>query len=157
MSEKRLVNAIVKNLDELKLVGFRVLCEGDEYINEIQKASFRLSERMSEIKQVMNPSLQIGAFVVESGEAEDGYWVCIAVKEFEEIPSDMSTLTIPPQKYAALKYKGTNYKIMDVYSSLHEWIEKNGYRRLEGNWHIEKFYSWEDSEDIDVELLDTVE
>ncbi|WP_449442969.1 hypothetical protein [Ureibacillus acetophenoni] len=26
---------------------------------------------------------------------EDGYWVCVEVKEYEDIPSDMVTLTVP--------------------------------------------------------------
>ncbi|WP_255290306.1 GyrI-like domain-containing protein [Bacillus cereus] len=104
-----------------------------------------------------NPSQQIGAFFVESREEDDEYWICVEAKEFEDIPSDMSTLIVPSQKYAALNYKGPNYKITNVYSSLHEWIEYKGYKRLKGKWHIEKFYSWKDCEDIDVELLDTIE
>ncbi|WP_323368613.1 hypothetical protein [Radiobacillus deserti] len=69
-------------LDELKLVGFRVLCPGDQYITEIPKASQKLSERIKEIKQVVNPSLQYGAFVVENQTAEDdGYWVSVQVEE----------------------------------------------------------------------------
>lgn len=158
MSETTLQNKTIKELDELKLVGFRVLCPGDQYIIEIPKASLQLSERISEIKQVVNPLLQYGAFVVENGtDEEDGYWVCVEVKEYEDIPSDMVTLTVPPQRYAVSRYQGVNYKIMDVYNDLHSWIKENKYRRIKDKWHIEKFYSWKDIENVDVELLDTIE
>ncbi|MGY3718697.1 GyrI-like domain-containing protein [Sutcliffiella cohnii] len=158
MTEITIQNKTMKELGELKLVGFRVLCSDDQYINEIPKASLRLSERINEIKQVVNPSLQFGAFVVESGiEEEDGYWVCVEVKEYEDIPSDMVTLTVPPQRYAVSRYKGANYKIIDAYNDLHLWIEENKYIRLKDKWHVEKFCSWKDPGNVDVELLDTIE
>ena len=151
MSETNILNKTIKELDEIKLVGFRVLCAGDEYIVEIPKASFLLNERISEIKQVVNPSQQYGAFVVENETANhDGYWVCVEVKEFEDIPSDMVTLTILPQWYAV------NKKIRNAYDELHKWIDDNNYTRLKDKWHLEKFYSWQDAENVDVELFDTI-
>ena len=147
----------IVELDELKLVGFRVLCSGEEYIVEIPKASFRLSERISEIKRVVNPLQQYGAFVVENETVDkDGYWVCVEVKEHEDIPSDMVTLTIPSQRYAVTRHKGDNNKIMNTYSELHKWIDDNNYIRLKDKWHLEKFHSWKDVEDVDVELFDTI-
>lgn len=127
------------------------MCAGDEYIVEIPKASFLLNERISEIKQVVNPSQQYGAFVVENETANhDGYWVCVEVKEYEDIPSDMVTLTILPQWYAV------NKKIRNAYDELHKWIDDNNYTRLKDKWHLEKFYSWQDAENVDVELFDTI-
>lgn len=158
MSETTLQNKTIKELDEIKLVGSRILCPGNQYIIEIPKASLQLNERISEIKHVVNPLLLLGAFVVENvTDEEDGYWVCVEVKEYEDIPSDMVTLTIPPQRYAVSRYKGVNYKIMDAYNDLHLWIDENKYSRTKDKWHIEKFYSWKDNENIDVELLDTIE
>ena len=157
MSETTWQTKTIKNLDEIKLVGFRVLCSGDQYIVEIPKASLRLSERISEIKQLVNPLIQFGAFVVENETSEeDGYWVCVEVREYEDIPTDMVTLTVPPQKYAVLRHKGGNYEITYAYNELHRWIEDNKYKRLKNKWHLEKFYSWRDSKNIDVELLDTI-
>lgn len=157
MSESKILDKIIKELDELKLVGFRVLCSGDQYIVEIPKASFRLSERISEIKQLVNPLQQYGAFVVENETADkDGYWVCVEVKEYEDIPPDMVTLTVPSQLYAITRHKGENYKIMDSYDELHKWIDENNYTRLKDKWHLEKFYSWNDVENVDVELFDTI-
>ncbi|MFT9598549.1 GyrI-like domain-containing protein [Mesobacillus sp.] len=147
----------VKQLSELKLVGIRVLCPGDQYVIEIPKASKVLSERMDEIANVVNPSLQLGAFVVDhNSNEEDGYWVCVEVSEFEEIPKDMVALTIPAQMYAILRHKGANVEIRQAYNELHQWIEANGYQRLTNKWHLEAFHEWSDPANLDVELRDTV-
>lgn len=147
----------VKQLPEKKLVGFRVLCPGDQYIVEIPKASKLLSDRTGEIAKTVNPGFQYGAFVVEHrANEEDGYWVCVEVSEFEEIPEGMVGLTIPGQMYAILRHKGTNNGIRQAYTELHQWIEANGYRRLPEKWHLEGFHRWSDPDNIDVELMDTV-
>ena len=158
MTDYTLHYKAIKEVGELNLVGFRVLCPDDQYIVEIPKTSLQLNKRISEIKHVKNPLQQVGAFVVEHEFGkEDGYWVCVEVKEFEDIPHEMVTLTIPPQRYAALRHKGANYKIMDAYKKLHLWIEENKYERLKNKWHLEIFHSMKDSENLDVELLDTIE
>lgn len=147
----------VKQLSELKLVGIRVLCPGEQYVIEIPKASKVLSERMDEIANVVNPSLQLGAFVVDhSSNEEDGYLVCVEVSEYEEIPKNMVTLTIPAQMYAVLRHRGANVEIKQAYNELHQWIEVNGYQRLANKWHLEAFHEWSEPANIDVELMDTV-
>ncbi|QOR68932.1 GyrI-like domain-containing protein [Cytobacillus suaedae] len=147
----------IKQLDQIKLVGFRVLCPGDQYIVEIPKASLRLQEHLGEIKQVVNLFIQYGAFVVEpETHEEDGYWVCVEVQEYEEIPPNMVTLTIPSQRYAVTRHIGDNYQIMDSYNHLHKWINENNYKRLKEKWHLEKYNSWVDTEKVDVELFDTI-
>lgn len=157
MKDSTIQNMTIKELDELKLVGFRVLCSGDRYNVEIPKASIHLSERLSEIKNIVNPHYQMGAFVVDNETSdEDGYWVCVEVKEYEDIPTDMVTLTVPPQKYAVTRHKGPNEKIMDTYNQLHKWIEEKNYLRLTNKWHIEKLYKWKDIKTVDVELFDTI-
>ncbi|MEH7236854.1 GyrI-like domain-containing protein [Bacillus sp. JJ1562] len=157
MSETKVQNKTIKELGELKLVGFRVLCSGDQYVVEIPKASFRLSERITEIKQVVNPLQQYGAFVVENEtDDKDGYWVCVKVKDYKDIPSDMVTLTVPSQRYAVTRHKGANNKIKNSYDELHKWIDANNYIRLIDKWHLEKFYSWNDVDNVDVELFDTI-
>ncbi|WP_062109923.1 GyrI-like domain-containing protein [Bacillus niameyensis] len=147
----------IKELNELKLVGFRVLCSDDQYADKISQASLRLNERINEIEQVKNPSQQYGAFIVENETAdEDGYWVCVEVKDYENIPRDMAKLTIPPQKYAVIKHIGSNQKIRASYNELHKWIEENNYIRLKNKWHLEKYYIWNNTENIHVELMDTI-
>ncbi|QQZ09910.1 GyrI-like domain-containing protein [Heyndrickxia vini] len=157
MTNQTWQNKTVKILDELLLVGFRVLCSGDQYTNEISKTSLRLNTRMSEIKHVINPSQQVGAFVVEnSSDDEDGYWICFEVSKYEDIPNDMVTLTIPSQKYAVLRHRGSNVEIMNAYQDLHLWMKENNYRRQKEKWHIERFYNWIDPKNVDVELFDTI-
>ncbi|MDI2586668.1 GyrI-like domain-containing protein [Psychrobacillus sp. NEAU-3TGS] len=156
MSEHRFQQTI-KELDEMKLVGLRVQCLGDQYINEIPKASMELQQRIDEIKQVINPSFQIGAFVVDNTtDEEDGYWVCVEVKEYENIPEGMVVLTVPSQKYGAIRHTGSNNMIRNSYETLHKWIEEKGLKRLKDKWHLEIYYSWQDPKNVDVLLLDTV-
>ncbi|MCH1626441.1 GyrI-like domain-containing protein [Ferdinandcohnia quinoae] len=159
MSEQIMQDITVINEKELKLVGIRVVCPGDQYVLEIPRASKLLDERKNEIKHVINPTKQIGAFVAgdDCPEEEDGYWVCFEVKEYEEIPQGMVVLTVPPQKYAVLRHKGPNHKIREAYGQLHNWIEENGFTRERDKWHLELFHSWEDVMNIDVELLETIE
>lgn len=158
-NEKRGSNMpALTQLSELKLVGFRVLCPGDQYIKEIPKASKQLSDRLGEIKNVVNPSLQYGAFVVETDSNEnDGYWVCVEVTGFKEVPEGMVTLTIPSQNYAVIRHCGSNVLIRDTYHLLHQWVESNGYQRLKDKWHLEIFHDWSDPDNLDMELLDTVD
>ncbi|MEK8127720.1 GyrI-like domain-containing protein [Paenibacillus filicis] len=93
----------VVELGEMKLVGLRVVCPGDQYAIEIPKATLQLENRLNEISCVANPEGFIGAFVVEElSEADDGYWVCVEVDEFGHIPEGMDSLTIPAQKYATI-------------------------------------------------------
>lgn len=158
MTETSVQMKSIKRLNELMLVGFRVLCAADQYIVEIPKASLKLRERINEVKHVINPMKQMGAFIVENeSDEEDGYWICMEVKHFENVPNDMVALTIPPQTYAVIRHKGRNNQIMDSYQHLHKWVEENNYVRLKSKWHLELFHSWENSENIDVELLDTID
>ncbi|WP_252183368.1 GyrI-like domain-containing protein [Rossellomorea vietnamensis] len=155
-------NAPVKikkiKIEEIKLVGFRVLCPGDQYIKEIPKASLGLENRRSEISHITNSNRQIGAFrVEESTEDEDGYWVCMEVSAFKDVPEDMVTLTVPAQSYAVYRHQGSNREIVKAYEDLHKWIETSGYKRLKARWHLELYHSWKDPDRLSVELCDTIE
>ncbi|MDP5275431.1 GyrI-like domain-containing protein [Chengkuizengella axinellae] len=157
MSQNMMHQIFVEEIHELKLVGFRVVCTGEQYIKEIPKASKLLYTRLNEVKHVVNPSLQIGVFnAIDSSEEKDGYWICVEVKSYVDVPEDMVTLTVPPQKYAVIRHRGSNFKIMDAYSQLHRWIKDEGFTRMTDSWHLEKFHSWQDSKKIDVELYDTI-
>ncbi|TYS67980.1 GyrI-like domain-containing protein [Sutcliffiella horikoshii] len=158
MKVKRIKEPVVKNLEELKLTGFRVVCAGEEYAVEIPKASKLLESRLSEIKNVKNKDIQFGAFIVDTNsEEEDGYWVTVEVEEFEGTPEEMVTLTIPAQRYASAKHEGPNIGIFNAYEELHNWAADQGYKRLKDKWHVEKFKSWDDPNNLVVELLDTIE
>lgn len=157
MKENVLNSKTVISLDELKLVGYRVLCSGDQYSVEIPKAVRRLEQTLWKIKHLKNPSIQIGAFVVDiNTDEEDGYWTCMEVEAFEDIPEGMVALTIPAQSYAVWEHQGPTTGIMNSYEELHQWIEENHYSRLTNSWHLEVYYQWRDSNSLKVALLDTV-
>ncbi|TYS67917.1 AraC family transcriptional regulator [Sutcliffiella horikoshii] len=149
---------LIKNLDNLKLTGFRVVCRGEEYPVEIPKASELLESRLPEIKNVKNGNVQYGSFIVDiHSEEEDGYWVGVEVEEFEDTPEGMVTMTVPAQRYASANYEGPTTGIFNAYEELHSWAAEQGYKRLKDKWHVEIFESWEDPNNIVVELLDTIE
>ncbi|OOE12727.1 GyrI-like domain-containing protein [Fictibacillus arsenicus] len=147
----------IQQLEELKLVGFRVLCDADQYINEILKASLSLKDRIMDIKHVISPDQQIGAFMVDAdSENEDGYWVCVQVDKYEDIPKDMTSLTVPQQTYAMITHEGSNHDIRKSYEKLHEWIMKNNYTRSLNKWHIERFLDYKNKDQLKVQLFDTI-
>ncbi|MFC7784116.1 GyrI-like domain-containing protein [Rossellomorea sp. GCM10028870] len=151
-------NIKVKEIGGLNLVGFRVVCPGDEYIIEIPKAAAKLKERVDEIQHLVNKQIQLGAFVAEDATVDlDGYWVGMEVEKIEVIPPGMVSLTIPPQAYVSTFYQGTNHGIRDAYRDMHEWAEINGYARRRDLWHVERFYRFDNSDQVEVELLDTVD
>ncbi|MBA2174920.1 GyrI-like domain-containing protein [Halobacillus locisalis] len=150
----------VKEIGEVKLVGFRVLCEGERYMEEIPKAARSLNKRKKEIKHVTDSGRHVGAFVVEeSSPEEDGYWIGVQVRDYEDIPEGMTTLTIPPQQYATTLHKGPNDQIRTSYAALHKWIEEKGYTRADNRWNLERYHEETDPEnpsDVHVELCDSI-
>ncbi|WRP08705.1 GyrI-like domain-containing protein [Rossellomorea aquimaris] len=148
----------VNEIGGLTLVGFRVVCPGEQYIIEIPKAAVKLKERVDEIQYLVNKQVQLGAFVAEDTAADlEGYWVGMEVEKIEVIPPGMVSLTIPPQTYVSTFYQGTNHGIRDAYRDMHEWAKMNGYERRRDLWHIERFYRFDSGKQLEVELLDTVE
>ncbi|SFJ31334.1 Predicted transcriptional regulator YdeE, contains AraC-type DNA-binding domain [Halobacillus dabanensis] len=147
----------IREVEEKKLVGFRVVCEDMAgYGQEIPKASMALHRRKNEVKQIVEPVKLIGAFkAAETSEEDDGYWVCYEVHDFEDIPDGMVTLVIPAQNYAVLNFKGHASEIFKVYTHLHKWIEENGHTRVPDKWSLEIYSKWTENEDI-VDLCDPV-
>jgi predicted transcriptional regulator YdeE len=158
MSRDFIAQKLVKDLGEVKLVGIRVVCAEEKYIEEIPKAAKTLKERTNEIKNVLYSGQQVGAFIVEeSSLEEDGYWVCVQVDEFKEVPKDMSTLTVPPHKYATILHNGPNYLIKSSYEELHQWIAIQGLKRSNKSWNLE-FYLRDNQNpnNVRVELFDSI-
>ncbi|MCA0149530.1 GyrI-like domain-containing protein [Rossellomorea vietnamensis] len=152
--------AELKSVGEVKLVGFRVVCPGDEYVKEIPKAAVRLQERKGEIQNALQPDQQIGAFIVEeSSPEEDGYWIGLQVKEYGDIPTDMTSLTIPAHTYGTILHQGPNHDIRQSYEQLHQWIHENGYTRSTKSWNLEIYQKENqpgDPSDVRVELYDAI-
>ncbi|TYS51980.1 GyrI-like domain-containing protein [Bacillus infantis] len=150
----------IVEMEEVYLIGFRVLCEGSQYIDEIPLAAKRLKERVSEIQGVKDSGRQIGAFVVNpASEDADGYWVGVAADRNNPVPEGMTSLTVPLQRYAAIHHHGPNTDIRKSYEILHRWIEAEGYERANDRWNLEiyDFNSDPDNTDhVNVELLDSI-
>lgn len=149
----------VTELDEMKLIGLRVVCPGDQYVVEIPNASLRLIERLEEIHHLITPIRSVGAYVVgDYSEEEDGYWVCVEVSEHTRIPEGMVALTVPPQEYAVIRHVGPNTGIWQTYEVLHKWMEKQGYGRNLRAWHLEisDYMGNSRPEELVVELYDTI-
>ncbi|OPA75358.1 AraC family transcriptional regulator [Paenibacillus selenitireducens] len=149
----------VVELNEMKLVGLRVVCPGDQYVNEIPKASLVLKERLNEINDVVRPIRLIGAFFVgDFSEEEDGYWVCVEVNTSIQIPEGMVSVVVPKQKYAVIRHNGSYSDIRNTYEKLHHWIEENKLERLQKSWHLEISDEWGHKEinNIEVDLYDTI-
>ncbi|GGD14776.1 GyrI-like domain-containing protein [Pontibacillus salipaludis] len=147
----------IKNVNQKKLVGFRLVCEGpEEYGVEIPKTFDRIESRKGEIHHLVVPSRLIGAFKAsETSPEDDGYWVCYEVHDFEDIPEGMVSLVIPAQKYAVLNFTGPASRIYKVYDDLHQWIGEQGYKRVPAKWSLEVYSKWSEHEN-DVELCDPV-
>ncbi|WP_010275322.1 GyrI-like domain-containing protein [Paenibacillus senegalensis] len=149
----------VVELNEKKLVGIRVVCSGHQYVQEIPRAAVQLKARLSEIKDLVYPVRLIGAFIAgDYSEEEDGYWVCVEVKEGKEIPRGMVSIVVPEQRYAVARHRGPNYAIRTTYEKLHQWIEDNECTRIPRAWHLEISEDWgnEGIADVETDLYDTI-
>lgn len=158
-ANKEVMTMKITALDEMKLVGLRVVCPGDQYIYEIPKASYMLKNRLDEIKHKVVPAHMVGAYVVgDYTDEEDGYWACVEVSDFEDIPAGMVTISIPQQRYAVKEHYGSNHLIWKTYEELHKWIAENGYERNLRAWHIEISEKWgeETGNEVKVVLYDTI-
>jgi predicted transcriptional regulator YdeE len=150
---KGVCNVKIVELNSKRLIGLRVLCEGDQYVYEIPKAAAVLKSRVSEIDHVANPKVFIGVYVVgDCSNEEDGYWICVEVNQGCEAPEGMMSLEVPSQKYAVISHEGPNTEIRNTYDELHKWIASNGYERNLSSWHLEI----SNEENNYIELYDTV-
>lgn len=150
----------VTELQEMGLVGLRVVCDGDQYVKEIPKAANLLKSRLHEIQEVLSPVRLVGAFIAgDYSEAEDGYWVCVEVKDVVEVPEGMVSIMIPAQRYAVIRHSGPNHEIRQTYETLHKWMRENEYERKLRAWHLEITEEWEvlDASNVEVDLYDTIQ
>ncbi|WP_409340754.1 GyrI-like domain-containing protein [Paenibacillus sp. MBLB4367] len=150
----------IKELHKMKLVGLRIVCHGDQYAVEIPKAAIRLKERLHEIKQALDPIRLVGAFYPgDFTEEEDGYWVCVEVKDDSHIPDGMVCVSVPSQKYAVIRHEGPNTGIQQTYEYLHKRIAEQGLKRIPRAWHLEIAEEWgrPDIAEVKVDLYDTIE
>jgi predicted transcriptional regulator YdeE len=142
----------VRELGELLLVGINVVCTGEsEYITAIPKLALELKQRINEIQQIVNPHLMIGAFKGDS-DSEDGYWACVQVKQFGDIPQGMHTIVVPPNHYAVKWHYGHRSQVSSTYRKLQELIDEAGFNHLNKSWGIEILRNWGNPEEGEIEM-----
>ncbi|MGR9049573.1 GyrI-like domain-containing protein [Halobacillus faecis] len=145
------MNNKVEEKDALTIIGYRVVCDGKDYMLEIPKAAEKLHQRFPEA------NVQIGAFIPgDCKEGSDGYWLGVPLTHDTTVPEDLTRLKIEKQTYAITTYKGSNERIREAYGSLHEWMERERYPRDLEAWHVEVYHSWQDKEELHMELWETV-
>lgn len=69
----------------------------------------------------------VGAFKGDN-EPEDGYWVCVQVEQFSNIPDGMGTVVVPPQKYAVKWHYGHRSEVSKTHHKLDELIREVGHQ-----------------------------
>ncbi|GIP39413.1 hypothetical protein J31TS4_26930 [Paenibacillus sp. J31TS4] len=146
--------------DEMRLVGLRVLCPGDEYAAEIPKACAALARRIGEIPGAVAPDTLIGVYQVDAcTEEKDGYWVCVQVEGDAEPPAGMTALTVPAQRYAVAYHRGPADEIRATYAALHQEIAAAAFERILQSWHLEIYIPSKQVQPpdyVEIDLYDTI-
>jgi predicted transcriptional regulator YdeE len=143
-----------KELEAYKLVGIKVHLTQDPYNKSaIPQAAHELKTRLSEIPHVIHTHQMIGVSNAGNSSTDDeSYWVCVQVKQFDDIPQGMETLTVPVQRYAVKWYYGLRNDLNDVYLDMHSLIQKAGHSLPTQTTRIEISNTWGDLEESEIEL-----
>jgi predicted transcriptional regulator YdeE len=142
----------VKELGEMLLVGIHVVCVNEsEYVVAIPRAAFELKQRITEIPNTLNSHLMVGAYKADN-DPDGGYWVCVQVERFGDIPNGMGVVEISPQRYAVKWHYGHRSEVSRAYHELHELIHDAGHQRKPMVWSLEMLRNWGHSEESEIEL-----
>ncbi|WP_164669418.1 GyrI-like domain-containing protein [Virgibacillus doumboii] len=134
---------------EMKLVGIRLVCSTlKEYQEKIPAVVETMHNRLDEIENKTNPDVFIGIHKVDATEEEDGYWKCVEVTEFNDVPNGMDAIVIPAQEYAAISHDGIKWEIHQAYGKMHQQIEDSEYERIYNAWTLETFDQRKQEEEI---------
>jgi predicted transcriptional regulator YdeE len=120
--------------------------------SEAVKVQQQLGSRKSEFTPNINTDVVFSPYYVCDNLAT--YFACYEVPEGNAIPEGMVSFKLPGHTYA--KVTCTNKTIRDGYGHVFDWIQKNGYKQLNGACSIEIFYI-EEADEERVELLIPVE
>jgi predicted transcriptional regulator YdeE len=138
------VDVALVALDEIKLVGIKVVGRLSELSHRVPLAWLDLVRRLDEIPGRTAAQLFYGAFLEadhQSG-AADGeyrYWVGVAVTAFDDLPVGMTTLAIPARSYAMAAVQGGAEQIDATYIGMVCALEEQGRRTDPGAYGFERF------------------
>jgi predicted transcriptional regulator YdeE len=120
--------------------------------SEAVKVQQQLGSRKSEFSPSINTDVVFSPYYVSDNLAT--YFACYEVPEGIAIPEGMVSFKLPGHTYA--KVNCTNKTIRDGYGHIFDWIQKQGFKPLNGACSIEIFYV-EEADEERVELFIPVE
>lgn len=107
-----------------KAVGLQVLAEWEQLFTKMPQKWKIFKENIHKIKY------RKGKVMMDISRSEEGgvyvQLICVEVKEFEDIPPEMTTLSVPVQKYIHHRHEGDIEKIAASFGDIYEWAEKEG-------------------------------
>jgi AraC family transcriptional regulator len=131
----------IETLQEKKLVGMRMIMSHTNNMTGHLWQQF-----MSRRKEIINTigtdlySLRIYTqdyFQNFHPSTEFEKWACIEVADFDEVPSEMQTLTIQEGLYAVFPYKGLPSEGAETFRYIYsQWVPNSGYN-LDNRPHFE--------------------
>ena len=120
----------VVRLPELKLVGIPFYWD-IETKNDLTKQWMMLLDVKDTIRNLLQPerSYQLQFWFPDQDEEMIYFYVALEVRDFDEVPFQLSTKTIPSQTYLKFWHKGFSNRVGDTYDYIYsEWLPKTQYK-----------------------------
>lgn len=107
-----------------KAVGLQVLAEWEQLYTKMPEKWEIFKENVHKINH------RTGNTMMDISRSEEGgvyvQLICVQVEKFEDVPPEMTTLSVPTQKYIHHRHEGDIGKIAASFGSIYEWAEKQG-------------------------------
>ncbi len=136
---------------EFKIVGIKgVVKPGSSLISDLW---CEFGSKRTEIRNVVNPDVTLGLCEYMpniTDDSEFSYCACVEVTDFQSIPKEITTKTIPPSKYAVFTHKGSMAGLKGTFDFIYgKWLPKSGYELAERDT-----IEWYDSRSSDLSSPD---
>ncbi len=133
----------VAELDEIRLVGIKVVGRQSELSHRVPLAWLELVRVQDAIPDRVGPELYYGvtpeAHHHEGGDPVYVYWVGVQVAAFGETPPGTATLVVPAQTCAAATVRGGPQEIEVTYVALGRWMEAQGRTAKLDGYAVERY------------------
>ncbi|MBP8081732.1 MAG: AraC family transcriptional regulator [Spirochaetes bacterium] len=159
-SVKMKVSPVIKELEEIRLVGISIFTRDKREIREVWEMFMRSSEKICR-RSIYSGKCSYPGFGLECYNEEffeSGkffYMPAVQVDSFDDMPVEMSAKIIPPAKYAVFTHKGIPSAISETITSAYEvWIPESGYkadRSYDFEFYDDRFKP--DSKDSEIDIF----
>lgn len=109
---------------EFKAVGLQVLAEWEQLVTKMPEKWEVFKDNVHKIKhRTENTMMNI------SRSEEGGVYVqliCVQVDKFEDVPPEMTTLSVPAQKYIHHRHNDNIEKITESFGLMYDWAKEQG-------------------------------